>query len=422
MSDLARYLEAATRQNTQRSYASALRHFEVEWGGHLPATPDSVARYLAEQAPLAAINTLKQRLAALAHWHHEHGFVDPTRAPVVRKVLKGIQTLHARVEKQVTPLQLTQLTQVVGWLDEAVVAAQVRSDRAAELRYLRDKALLLLGFWRGFRGDELIRLQVEHLRIVAGEGMTCFLPRSKGDRQSAGNTYKVPALSRLCPVTATWEWIEAAALTSGPLFRGVDRWAHVSDEPLHPNSLIRLLRRLLGAAGLPAVAGYGSHSLRRGFAGWANDNGWDIKALMEYVGWRDVHSAMRYIQGSDPFSRHRVEASLQAPIPTPLSGLPPAAPVVTMSVTLRLVVNPFTPKGRGAAKARARIEAICLEPFQAHRLDAEGTEYRLTVVASDTGDMDELVATLLDDMHRIADNHQCFLEASLRGEDGRHWN
>ena len=93
MTELDRYLEAATRQNTQRSYASALLHFEVEWGGHLPATPDSVARYLAEQAPRAAINTLKQRLAALAHWHAEHGFVDPTRAPLVRKVLKGIQTL-----------------------------------------------------------------------------------------------------------------------------------------------------------------------------------------------------------------------------------------------------------------------------------------------------------------------------------------
>jgi hypothetical protein len=35
-------LEPATRVNTQRSYASALRHFEVEWGGHLPAAPDSV--------------------------------------------------------------------------------------------------------------------------------------------------------------------------------------------------------------------------------------------------------------------------------------------------------------------------------------------------------------------------------------------
>ena len=30
MSDVDRYLEAATRQNTQRSYASALRHFEAD--------------------------------------------------------------------------------------------------------------------------------------------------------------------------------------------------------------------------------------------------------------------------------------------------------------------------------------------------------------------------------------------------------
>lgn len=28
-----RYVEAATRENTRRSYQSALRHFEVEWGG-----------------------------------------------------------------------------------------------------------------------------------------------------------------------------------------------------------------------------------------------------------------------------------------------------------------------------------------------------------------------------------------------------
>ena len=194
MSDVDRYLEAATRQNTQRSYASALRHFEVEWGGHLPATPDSVARYLAEQAPKAAINTLKQRLAALAHWHAEHGFVDPTRTPLVRKVLKGIQTLHPRIEKQATPLQLAQLTQVVGWLDQATLAAQERADHAYALRAMRDKALVLLGFWRGFRGDELIRLQIEYLELVPEQGMICFLPRSKGDRQSAGNTYKVPAL------------------------------------------------------------------------------------------------------------------------------------------------------------------------------------------------------------------------------------
>lgn len=67
MADLRSYLDAATRANTQRSYASAIRHFEVEWGGHLPATADSTARYLADHADRLSINTLRQRLAALAN-------------------------------------------------------------------------------------------------------------------------------------------------------------------------------------------------------------------------------------------------------------------------------------------------------------------------------------------------------------------
>src|SRR5581483_907361 len=68
------YLEAATRANTRRSYDAALRHFEVAWGGFLPATADSVARYLADHAESLSLNTLEQRLAALARWHTDQGF------------------------------------------------------------------------------------------------------------------------------------------------------------------------------------------------------------------------------------------------------------------------------------------------------------------------------------------------------------
>lgn len=119
-------------------------------------------------------------------------------------------------------------------------------------------------------------------------------------------------------MTAISEWSAAAELDAGPLFRGVDRWGRVSDAPLHPNSLIPLLRRLFTAADLPDATDYSSHSLRRGFAGWANANGWDVKALIEYVGWRDVHSAMRYIDAGDPFARQRIEARLPSPaLPPP---------------------------------------------------------------------------------------------------------
>ena len=123
MTELDRYLDAATRQNTVRSYASALRHFEVEWQGHLPATPDSVARYLAAYAQTLATSTLRQRLAAIASWHRDHGFVDPTRSPLVRKVLKGIQTLHPGQVKQAAPLQIRRLVELDDWLAAAIAAA-----------------------------------------------------------------------------------------------------------------------------------------------------------------------------------------------------------------------------------------------------------------------------------------------------------
>ncbi len=304
------YLQAAQRENTQRSYASAVRHFEVTWGGLLPATTDTVAQYLVAHATALSTNTLRQRLAALSHWHQAHGFSDPTAAPIVKKTLKGIQALHPVREKRAEPLQLTAVAHVAAWLDTAIAAADLRGDSAEALRCRRDRAMLLLGFWRGFRVDELVGLQTEHIVVVPGQGMTCFLGRSKTDRQLAGTTYRVPALSRWCPVTATLDWVSHAGLTTGPLFRSVARWGALGTGALHSNSVVPLLRRLFTRAGLASPETYSGHSLRRGFAGWANANGWDVKALMEYVGWKDVHSAMRYIDGTDPFAQARIERGL----------------------------------------------------------------------------------------------------------------
>lgn len=317
MSKIDQYLDAATRDNTRQSYHSAIRHFEIEWGGFLPATADSIARYLADHAETLAINTLRQRLAALAQWHIEQGFPDPTKAPVVRKVFRGIQALHPAQEKRAKPLQLNQLEQVAQWLDAAVDVARAQRNRGDELRHLRNKALLLLGFWRGFRGDELTRLRIEHVEVAPSEGMTCYFPQTKGDRQYQGTTFKAPALSRLCPVEAYVNWITAAQLRDGPVFRAIDRWGHVSESGLHTDSLAPLLRSMLSEAGVASASLYSGHSLRRGFANWATANGWDLKTLMEYVGWKNVQSAMRYVEAADPFAKQRIERSMLA---TPAFG------------------------------------------------------------------------------------------------------
>ncbi|MGV8917688.1 MAG: site-specific integrase [Pseudomonas sp.] len=299
MNDIDRYLAAATRDNTRRSYKAAIEHFEVTWGGFLPATSDSVARYLATYAGVLSINTLKLRLSALAQWHNSQGFPDPTKAPVVRKVFKGIRALHPAQEKQAEPLQLQHLEQVIKRLDHEATQALNEGDQLALLRSRRDAALILLGFWRGFRSDELCHLQIEHVQAVSGSGISLYLPRSKGDRDNLGRTYQTPALQRLCPVQAYIEWINCSAMVRGPVFRAIDRWGNLSEEGLHANSIIALLRQALERAGIPADQ-YTSHSLRRGFATWAHRSGWDLKSLMTYVGWKDMKSALRYVDAT-PF-------------------------------------------------------------------------------------------------------------------------
>lgn len=301
------YADASIRKNTQKSYASALRHYEFEWQGFLPATATHIAQYLTDYAEVLSSNTLTQRLSALSQWHVEQGFPDPTKAPIVKKVLKGIRTLHPAQEKKAKPLQVEQLKRAVVWLDHAIEEAQRLGAFAQVLTYTRDKALLLLGFWRGFRGDELTHLRIEFIEVFE-DGMTCYLPQTKGDRHNKGTTFKVPALIELCPVKAYMDWIEISHLTRGAVFRAVNRWGQISESALHTDSLIPLLRKIFTDVGIESPELYSAHSLRRGFANWAVSNGWDMKTLMEYVGWKNINSAIKYIESTDPFAKTRLVA------------------------------------------------------------------------------------------------------------------
>lgn len=291
-----RYLQAARRASTQRRYAQAIEHFEGEWGGLLPASSESVVRYLAAYGARLSGSTLRTHLAALAQWHRQHGFADPTKAARVRDTLRGIQALHPQPVQQAEALALREMETCIAMLTEELNSAQP----AIRLRAARDQALILLGFWRAFRADELCRLQVEHLQLRPGQGLEIFLPSSKGDRANRGRTLRVPALKRLCPVAAYEQWFELSAIRQGPVFRAIDRWGHLAAHGLNPNSVSRVLRQALLRSGVDG-AGYSSHSLRRGFATWANRNQWSSKDLMAYVGWRDVQSAARYIDADAPF-------------------------------------------------------------------------------------------------------------------------
>lgn len=294
------YIQAGTRDSTLRRYRQALEHFEVVWGGFLPASAESVAAYLANYAGELSSSTLRGRLAALAKWHERHGYVDPTKSVRVREVFRGIRAVHPRIERQAEPLALTELGRCMSTLELETQAG----DPALRLRGYRDRALILLGFWRAFRSDELCRLRVEHIQVSPGQKLTVFVPQSKSDRDNLGQVFTVPALKRLCPVQAYEEWLAVSKISAGPVFRALDRWGHLSAMGLHPNSVSRILRHALERSGQLSVR-FSSHSLRRGFATWASAQQWSQKALMEYVGWRDGRSALKYIEPEMPFGELR---------------------------------------------------------------------------------------------------------------------
>lgn len=417
MTTVDRYIEAATRENTRRSYRSAIEHFEVSWGGFLPATADSVARYLADHAETHSLNTLRQRMAALAKWHTEQGFPDPTKTPIVKKVIKGIGEVHPAKEKQARPLQLEQLERIIVWIDQQLQVALLANDRTRLLTQSRNKALVLIGFWRGFRSDELSRISVEHIEVMPGEGMSIFLPRSKTDRLNQGQYFKAPALSRLCPVTAYLDWIANAGLTEGPVFSRIDQWGNVSEKSLHPGSILLLLRELFRSAGIPEPETYSSHSLRRGFASWANANQWDIKTLMEYVGWKDMHSAMRYLDAPDSFSQFRIEQGLATIIPK----IDTQPSQITLEVFL--TIERFHRRVKGMKKTREEIELLCLKAHKMKALNTAKDTYQIQILHETPEQLDEILGELLHQMHELANENQCMLEVFIKDpESQRIWD
>ncbi len=177
-----RYLQAGTRDNTRKSYRSAIKHYEITWGGLLPATQEMICNYLSDKADILNPATLQLHLSALSSWHESQGFVNPTRHPLVKKTLKGIMALHGQQSRQASPMQIEQLQIICAHLDAQI---QKTEERKTLLPLYRNKALMLVGFWRAFRSDELSRITIENIS-EKDDGLEIYLPRSKTDRSYGG--------------------------------------------------------------------------------------------------------------------------------------------------------------------------------------------------------------------------------------------
>ena len=173
---------------------------------------------------------------------------------------------------------------------------------STDLKGLRDRALLLLGFAGAFRRSELVALDVADLQFCDG-GLRVTIRKSKTDQEGLGATIAIARGSIACPVDAVRAWIKAAGIVDGPLFRPVTRTGKISARRLSARAVAELVKTYARRAGLKA-ADFSGHSLRSGFLTSAAARGASIFKMMDVSRHKSVDTLRGYVRDAEMFRNH----------------------------------------------------------------------------------------------------------------------
>lgn len=292
------YLHAATSSNTRKAYQQDIRHF-IEHGGVLPSNTSNLLSYLQKFASTLKSQTLKRRLTAIKHWHTYQGFPDPTSTPLIRKALLGISRIHGKPTVKAAALSLKQLRKIA-----------IHLTHRNNLSDIRNRALILIGFFGALRRSELVTLNWEDIHFEE-EGISIKIKRSKTDQTGEGQLCAIPyGRGELCAVHALQQW-EAASCKVGPIFRAINKHQQIQHKPLTPLSVNHILKKLAIEVGLPYPDTYSGHSLRRGFASAASKKGVPMIAIMRQGRWRHESTVYGYIEEGQKFTDNAVNRLME---------------------------------------------------------------------------------------------------------------
>lgn len=285
---------------TRRAYRSDMRIF-VAWCRErcltsMPATAETVARFLSSQATNEKkASTIGRRAAAIAYAHKLAGHEPPTNAEAVKAVVRGIRRTIGTASVRKSPAT-------------ANVVSEMLKHCPATLRGKRDAALLALGFAGAFRRSELVALTVADL-AEGPDGFRVTIRQSKTDQDGAGQEIAIPRGCRIEPVRLVREWLDAAGITDGPIFRQVGKGSRVLAEPLSGHSAAAIVKSYAGAAGLDP-ADFAGHSLRAGFLTSAAEAGAGVLKMVEVSRHKSIDMLTTYVRRADLFRDHSGSAFL----------------------------------------------------------------------------------------------------------------
>ena len=293
-------LQSSKASNTVRAYKSDFNDFELfcikNGFKSLPSEPKIISLYITYLSTKnAKMSTLKRRLVSIGVIHKLKGYYLDTKHPLIIENIMGIKRRKGSIQKGKKPLLINTLKKVINAIDE--------QDKD-EIKKLRDRSIILVGFSGGFRRSEIISLDYDDLDFVT-EGVKIYLKRSKTDQFGEGSTKGVPYLEKIkyCPVVSIKKWIELSKIDSGPLFRRFNKGLKLSENRLTDQTVALLIKKYLILAGLDSK-NYSGHSLRSGFATSAAESGAEERSIMDMTGHKSTEMVRRYIKEANLFKNN----------------------------------------------------------------------------------------------------------------------
>lgn len=310
------YARAAVSNNTLKAYAADWKHYtrwcRMKGAEPVPPSPDMIGLYLADlaaparNAPALSVSTIERRLSGLAWTCAQRGFTLDRGNRHIATVLAGIRRRHAR-----PPVQ-----------KEAILPEDIRAMVATlpfDLRGLRDRAILLLGYAGGLRRSEIVGLDRHRddtpesggwIEIME-KGVLLTLDAKTGWREvevGRGST------EQTCPVHALEQWLYFSKIDFGPVFVGTSRdGTRASDTRLNDKHVARLIKRTVLNAGIRSelpekdrLALFSGHSLRSGLASSAEV---DERYVQKQLGHASAEMTRRYQRRRDRFRVNLTKAA-----------------------------------------------------------------------------------------------------------------
>ena len=293
-------LKSSKANNTLRAYNSDFNDFElfcVKNGfKSLPSDPKIVSLYLTHLSTKdLKMSTLKRRLVSIGVIHKLKGHYLDTKNPSIIENIMGIKRRKGSVQKAKKPILINNLKAIINVIDQ---------QNKEEIKKLRDRTIILIGFSGGFRRNEIVSLDYDDLDFVP-EGLKINIRRSKTDQFGEGSIKALPYFdnSEYCPVLSIKKWIEKSKISNGPIFRRFLKGSKLSINRLTDQTIALLIKEYLTLAGIDSK-NYSGHSLRSGFATSAAESGAEERSIMAMTGHKSTEMVRRYIKEANLFKNN----------------------------------------------------------------------------------------------------------------------